>query len=234
MLSTQRWQISQWLWSDFFAETLLAVGLEVCQEKDCVALPQLIMNGSITDETNSIKNRCVVHCGSCKKEIPVTCQESHVPAVQGQEVSSEVPIVSSDTVINNHQSSQSMSKVTTSLEGLGLRDANDKEVVTFSTSAESHLLCNRFCEGKEVESSPKDSKSAPKLDCDCSKASHGDVLNGELCQDDVTYLGDQLTDLVCYGLGRFATCPIARYQIAFFLVLRDHFKVRDQLTFNKW
>ena len=37
--------------------------------------------------------------------------------------------------------------------------------------------------------------------------------------------GEPVTDIVCYGIGKLSSCPIARYQLAFFLLLRELLKV---------
>ena len=38
--------------------------------------------------------------------------------------------------------------------------------------------------------------------------------------------GEPVTDIVCYGIGKLSSCPIARYQFAFFLLLlRELLKV---------
>ena len=38
-------------------------------------------------------------------------------------------------------------------------------------------------------------------------------------------LMDPVVDIVCYGIGRIASCPIARYQFAFLLLLREILQV---------
>ena len=37
--------------------------------------------------------------------------------------------------------------------------------------------------------------------------------------------GEPVTDIVCYGIGKLSSCPTARYQFAFFLLLRELLKV---------
>lgn len=38
-------------------------------------------------------------------------------------------------------------------------------------------------------------------------------------------LMDPVVDIVCYGIGKIASCPIARYQFAFLLLLREILQV---------
>ena len=53
---------------------------------------------------------------------------------------------------------------------------------------------------------------------------------------------DPVVDIVCYGIGRIASCPIARYQFAFLLLLREilqvnymyHSKFNWHLEMNEW
>ena len=37
---------------------------------------------------------------------------------------------------------------------------------------------------------------------------------------------DPIVDIVCYGIGRIASCPIARYQFAFLLLLKEFLQVK--------
>lgn len=41
-------------------------------------------------------------------------------------------------------------------------------------------------------------------------------------------LMDPVVDIVCYGIGRIASCPIARYQFAFLLLLREILQIAGQ------
>ena len=36
---------------------------------------------------------------------------------------------------------------------------------------------------------------------------------------------EPFTDIVCYGIGKLTSCPIARYQFAFLLLLKEFLKV---------
>ena len=53
--------------------------------------------------------------------------------------------------------------------------------------------------------------------------------HGCCCSDsdtDISQGSDTMKELVCYGIGNFATSLIARYQLALFLIFRDELKVR--------
>ena len=38
---------------------------------------------------------------------------------------------------------------------------------------------------------------------------------------------EPFTDIVCYGIGKLTSCPIARYQFAFLLLLKEFLQVMD-------
>lgn len=40
---------------------------------------------------------------------------------------------------------------------------------------------------------------------------------------------EPFTDIVCYGIGKLTSCPIARYQFAFLLLLKEFLQVMHTL-----
>ena len=58
---------------------------------------------------------------------------------------------------------------------------------------------------------------------DCENLPSG--MTQVLCKESKKLAGE----LVCYGLGNFSECHIARYQMALLLILRDRLKVSNPL-----
>lgn len=48
----------------------------------------------------------------------------------------------------------------------------------------------------------------------------------EECRGDASRSASQIKQVVSYGIGKYSTCPIARYQFAFLSILCELFKVR--------
>lgn len=113
----------------------------------------------------------------------------------------------------------------------GCREGSNEADEDAVSSIATETVTNVVSQAREV--SPITSTHSGCKQCRCGTHSDSERVTQCCCpgiDTDISRSSD-MKELVCYGIGNFATSLIARYQLALFLIFRDEFKVPVEDTY---
>ena len=192
--------------------TIKKAGFPTKEVEEALAAP--ILNGHSDTVTNELETKCQMHCAHDGTAGLCDSESEHMGTVPGSHSCASVQRIAIE---------------------VGPANDVDHKPVSASKAKKNISLPDTHTDVPILEHNTEGSKESTLYSPSKCSIPNGDVAPNP-CQEDCGAVhkgsGHQ-AHLVCYGLGRFATCHIARYQLAFFLALRDHFQACI-LAFCSW